>query len=920
MDRRTVICLDRISLPEAVAAHLESVGVDGCWDDLLLVLPTAETGRRVVEAVLKGVPGRVIFPPRLATPLSLVAFGTGEGVATPLQARLAWAGALRSSGNCPLTFGEDSTAESRVALADSFMALSRTLSAGNHDVDSARAAIGTNDPRWDEWAGLAKAYLKILRGCGLKCPAQAQIEAARDFVLPEGICRVLVAGVLDMPPLAWTALRRVEHTIFVHAPGCEDASEAFDSGGTPCVDYWERERIPVSDSQIHVLAGFDEVVATAVRLAVGDASSVAIISGDAGLSNEIVSGLADVGASGFLPEGLPLARHPVCSLAVMLLRLGADADWDDIEALLRHPDFLNWLGRESLWADASFARWLEFGKVALRPGVRELTLRWEALPENATAPLAGIFPAVECLTQISKRLGSGKTARELRSILGEIYGPLDMNRRPGDKDAAKALVSALDEVLAFPSLGDPGAVELASIIESLSGTWHPDKPPGAVEIEGWLELVGENSATVILAGLNEGLLPSRRRVDPLLPDAARGLLGLDHAASRQARDAAILTGAVRVFGERLIVLCGQHGADGTPLKPSRFLLRIPDDILAERVIDLCRELPSTEGATFSDFASLPLQLPRPNRPATAMSVTDFSSYLACPLRFHLSRRLGMRTRTEVSHRLEHDSFGALIHSVLRVFGEDIAMRRSSDAGEIREFVTKVWDSLFEPFGDDVDLLLQREAGRMRLEEFAIQQAGVRRDGWEIRHVEWNIHGAEGLQISGWPLALRGRIDRVEVRGDVVRLIDYKTGALGIGKPDKIVRSRHLRKPVAGSGVPPPFARFGDEVWADLQLPLYAIALNELGLEDLGREISLAYFLLPDDSKKAGVFEWTPGVAELASARECARSIMQEVAEDAVRDWIATGDFQRFAPDPAYDDFKPLALARFLDARALEVVS
>jgi hypothetical protein len=170
------------------------------------------------------------------------------------------------------------------------------------------------------------------------------------------------------------------------------------------------------------------------------------------------------------------------------------------------------------------------------------------------------------------------------------------------------------------------------------------------------------------------------------------------------------------------------------------------------------------------------------------------------------------------------------------------------------------------------------------------------------------------------LALRGRIDRVEVRGDVVRLIDYKTGALGIGKPDKIVRSRHLRKPVAGSGVPPGFARFGDEVWADLQLPLYAIALNELGLEDLGREISLAYFLLPDDSKKAGVFEWTPGVAELASARECARSIMQEVAEDAVRDWIATGDFQRFAPDPAYDDFKPLALARFLDARALEVVS
>ena len=207
---------------------------------------------------------------------------------------------------------------------------------------------------------------------------------------------------------------------------------------------------------------------------------------------------------------------------------------------------------------------------------------------------------------------------------------------------------------------------------------------------------------------------------------------------------------------------------------------------------------------------------------------------------------------------------------------------------------------------------------MRLEEFALRQASTREEGWEIRRTEWRIHTKDGLQIPGWPLTLRGRIDRVDQRGDELRLIDYKTGALGPGKAEHVVRARHLKKASGDDACIPDFARLGEEAWTDLQLPLYAIALQTLAPTDLPGKASLAYFLLPDDAKKAGVFEWTPSGEELASAAHCARSIMQEVADEAVCDWIADGAFDRFAVDPRYDDFESLALNRFLESRALEV--
>jgi hypothetical protein len=313
------------------------------------------------------------------------------------------------------------------------------------------------------------------------------------------------------------------------------------------------------------------------------------------------------------------------------------------------------------------------------------------------------------------------------------------------------------------------------------------------------------------------------------------------------------------------------------------------------------------------FADEPLRIARPPEPACSLSVTAFKSHLACPLRCYLSNRLGFSAPRTGTPCLGGDVFGSWIHDVLKQLGTDPVLAASRNADEIRAWLLSRWDRLFAGLDHDVTLMLQRESGRLRLEEFATAQAAMRADGWRTELVEWKF---SDITPPGWPLALRGRIDRVDVRDGAILLIDYKTG--GLKKNSNPARAAHLRRARTPGrfGIKPDYAVLGDDVWCDLQLPLYAMAVSLARPIEIPEEIRLAYFLLADDVAETGLYEWADD--DMESAGRCALGVAAEVAADAVLDWIAAKDFSRFAVDPDHDDFEPLALSHFIEEGALVV--
>ncbi len=105
-----------------------------------------------------------------------------------------------------------------------------------------------------------------------------------------------------------------------------------------------------------------------------------------------------------------------------------------------------------------------------------------------------------------------------------------------------------------------------------------EKPDGAVELQGWLELLFEDAPHLVVAGFNDGRVPEAIAGDPFLPEALRTKLGLKTNGARLARDAYVLTAldACRRAGGRLDLLVGKASAIGDPLRPSRLLLQCSD--------------------------------------------------------------------------------------------------------------------------------------------------------------------------------------------------------------------------------------------------------------------------------------------------------------------------------------------------------
>ena len=124
---------------------------------------------------------------------------------------------------------------------------------------------------------------------------------------------------------------------------------------------------------------------------------------------------------------------------------------------------------------------------------------------------------------------------------------------------------------------------------------------------------------------------------------------------------------------------------------------------------------------------------RLERPVTTISVTAFRSYLACPYRFYLRHVLKLDSMDDAAEELGPDTFGTLLHEVLRQFGND-PIRAEKDPDKIRRFLHHALNQYVTAnYGTDhlPALAVQIVQARTRLDAFADWQADRTKDGWEI---------------------------------------------------------------------------------------------------------------------------------------------------------------------------------------------
>ena len=898
-------------------------GTTADLSETLLLLPTQQAGRRLRESLAAEMAkrGGGLFPPQTATPaLMLVDEESAETTADTVACLWHWVNVLQSE-----SLGRYSALFPQLPsgldfnwcrlMARSLHELRGTLVDANQDCATV-AESGHVDPeraRWEDLAKLESVYRESLAKVGLRDVHDAKRAVAAKPVLPKGIRRVVLMGVTDLSPLVQSALGQaaergaaIESAVF----GPEAGESLFDDWGRPVPEHWAKRDLPFANEQLH--PSLDErtqardVAKWLGRYKKNVYQTVGIGTTDPKVIPHLERELGEAGIRYFNPVGQPVRRTSLHAFLQALLAVLQNPTFANADALLRLPDAWSWLAQQDTTIEpTTLLRGLDELRLKHLPTELAAAAQLEFVERREDEKIGCRITARSALRLLQRALA--ELAKEalpvgLADMLKTVFADSEFDSAKPDDETCIGAITGLNERLAKleaavpPKARRSSTAELALVLDDLGReTFFSERPPDTIDLQGWLELAWEDAPHLIVAGANEGVLPETIHGDRFLPESIRAPLGLRTNDDRLARDAWLLELLVESRGGdgRVDFIVGRQRSNGDPLKPSRLLFRCPDEQLAGRVAHLFDKLPPDEQPP-AWTASWPLRI-ESLKPVEKLSPTSIKAYLACPYRFYFRHALGMESLDFEQREQDARGFGSLVHRVLEAFGSDEQIRNSTSSGVIYKYLAaELKRQVSEDFGAEPSLPLrvQQQIIERRLHHVAVVQARERAAGWEIIEAERSF----GVMLDG--MLIRGCIDRVErnVETGAVRVLDYKTSGTAI-EPAKAHWGTYREK--RDAEIAPEYARLeggdvkkrGPQRWLDLQLPLYAWAIES----EHGTEVSVGYFNIPSVGTNTGVSLLAPFDTEIKElAMECARGVVKDVAAE------------RFWPPAAklkYDDFK-----------------
>lgn len=719
-------------------------------------------------------------------------------------------------------------------------------------------------------------------------------QAARRYALKAEEVRtdhdLVVLGAIDLSQSHQDFLRAVRGRVHILVAAPEAWRDGFDSLGILKSEVWTEWKLSVDPSILRVASGPKEAAEDVCRVLaqMPDGTSTQDVTlgvPDLEMIDPIHDRLDRLGIRTSSALGSPLKASDPFRLLQKVAAYLQQRSWETFAALVRHASVFDYLTSQR-GIPEDFLESLD--QYYQRTLVSRVDLKeWPRGEDPICSQLASV--AIQTAREIDRwldglrfeRLPIARWAERLRKMWEDLDERPEGSNEPTGADQPqdqerllecyRLLANLCSELASVPQPLQE-SVTLRDVLQWIEkeseGEMIKQPPePSALEMLSWLDLVWDDADALLLTGFHDGVVPHAISSDGFLTDSLRKKLYLQHDARRYARDAYYLQILLHAR-KHLTIFYHQKDRDGTPLLPSRLLLAVPLEEIAERVTTLLSPPPDAltpvADRWIPDPEKTQIEIPEPEvdqiRLPESISVTAFRDYLACPYRFYLQRVIRLQEVSDESLELPPNLFGDMVHYCLDRWA------RSKHANSIDpEAIT---DSLFHHLdhwvktwlGRDLypAIQLQIEQARMRLEAFAKIQAARAGEGWVIKEVEFSIDRNHAIGIPGdrSGLKIHGRIDRIDYHEETKRwaIWDYKT-------------SETPKDPVK--------AHFLSNQWLDLQLPLYrhlAFSLTQT------LDVDLGYIQLPKSLEKIQFHSAKFQSEQLEEADCIAMETLQNIAQ------------------------------------------
>ena len=304
------------------------------------------------------------------------------------------------------------------------------------------------------------------------------------------------------------------------------------------------------------------------------------------------------------------------------------------------------------------------------------------------------------------------------------------------------------------------------------------KPLQRLEILGMLETRALNFKEVIILDVEEGILPSSRQIDPLVPQDIFQFIGLPSIEDKEEMYRYYFFRLIRT-AERLWLFYKES--------PDRKRSRYIEEIVWEKEkeknkIDVIKPVRKINKIHLDTESYSTKELVKTTQIIDALKnklwhVTDFDCFLYCGIKFYYSKILNLDVMKEYDKEIEELDRGTIVHEILQEIFRNY-INKALDEREILKLMKDKVEKYFSKYSKSGEFILLKKLVLIKLESFLSDHL-KKTPSFKVIECEKEFEGKfEGLKI-------KGRIDRIDsIDDNKIRIVDYKTGSIDNFKYDK----------------------------------------------------------------------------------------------------------------------------------------
>lgn len=352
----------------------------------------------------------------------------------------------------------------------------------------------------------------------------------------------------------------------------------------------------------------------------------------------------------------------------------------------------------------------------------------------------------------------------------------------------KAINQLKNYVINYNSISSPEQLfnVYKQIIEFAEVSFEGE-PLSGLQIMGVLESRVLDFETVIITSLNEGKFPSGKSNNSFIPFDVKLELGLPTFKEKDAIYSYhfyhLLLRAKNLY---LLYNTDSEGIDAG--EKSRFITQIELDKRKKHNItnkNYFALIPDKAYEKLSVEKSEELNEKLRNiATGKGFSPSALSNYLRNPIQFYFQRVLGINEVDEVEENIALNTLGTIIHNSLEELYKPFVGKFLTTANfdwmieNSNSEITKQFNEIYANNTDKLGKnLLAFEVAKRNIFHFLQMEKGAIENGTALKilGLEQRLSYEIKDKRLPYPVKISGIVDRIEIRDNVVRIIDYKTG-------------------------------------------------------------------------------------------------------------------------------------------------